>query len=70
VRPSATTSASSSFFEASDQLRAASEATVENYRKAAPLLDPSGTLLVITVYEPEPPNWLDERTRNPAGGAL
>ncbi|HEY8692656.1 MAG TPA: DUF4258 domain-containing protein, partial [Chloroflexota bacterium] len=32
--------------------------------------DPSGTLLVITVYEPEPPNWLDERTRNPAGGAL
>lgn len=28
-------------------------------------LDPSGTLLVITVYEPELPKWLDERTRNP-----
>jgi hypothetical protein len=28
--------------------------------------DPAGTLLVITVYEPEPPKWLDERTR---GGA-
>ncbi len=27
--------------------------------------DPSGTLLVITVYEPERPWWLDERTRSP-----
>jgi len=27
--------------------------------------DPSGTLLVITVYEPERPRWRDERTRNP-----
>jgi len=27
--------------------------------------DPGGTLVVITVYEPEPPKWLDERTRNP-----
>ena len=30
-------------------------------------LDPSGTLLVITVYEPEPPRWLDYRTRGPRG---
>ena len=27
--------------------------------------DPSGTLLVITAYVPEPPHWLDERTRGP-----
>ena len=27
--------------------------------------DPSGTLVVITVYEPEPPWWLNERTRSP-----
>ncbi|MGH2457771.1 MAG: DUF4258 domain-containing protein [Chloroflexota bacterium] len=27
--------------------------------------DPTGTLLVITVYVPEPPHWLDERTRVP-----
>ncbi len=26
-------------------------------------LDPCGTLVVITVYEPEPPHWVDERTR-------
>jgi hypothetical protein len=25
--------------------------------------DPTGTLIVITVYEPEPPKWVDERTR-------
>lgn len=25
--------------------------------------DPSGTLLIITVYEPAPPKWADERTR-------
>jgi hypothetical protein len=24
---------------------------------------PSGTLLVITVYEPAPPKWVDARTR-------
>ncbi|MHB8621159.1 MAG: DUF4258 domain-containing protein [Chloroflexota bacterium] len=27
--------------------------------------DWSGTLLVITVYEPTPPKWLDQRTRSP-----
>jgi hypothetical protein len=26
-------------------------------------LDPSGILIVITVYFPEPPKWIDERTR-------
>ena len=25
--------------------------------------DPSGTLVMITVYVPEPPKWIDERTR-------
>lgn len=25
--------------------------------------DPGGTLLIITVYKPEPPKWVDERTR-------
>ncbi|MBM3942163.1 MAG: DUF4258 domain-containing protein [SAR202 cluster bacterium] len=25
--------------------------------------DPSGTLLIITVYEPTPHRWVDERTR-------
>ncbi|MBE3573465.1 MAG: DUF4258 domain-containing protein [Moorella humiferrea] len=25
--------------------------------------DPSGTLLIITVYEPEPPKWENARTR-------
>jgi hypothetical protein len=30
-------------------------------------LDASGTLLIVTVYEPEPPHWLDERTRGPGG---
>ncbi|SMB99058.1 protein of unknown function [Thermanaeromonas toyohensis ToBE] len=25
--------------------------------------DPSGTLLIITVYEPQPPKWVDEKTR-------
>ena len=29
--------------------------------------DPTGTLLVITAYLPEPPRWLDERTRNSRG---
>lgn len=29
-------------------------------------LDPSGEMLVITVYEPRPPRWRDERAR--AGG--
>jgi hypothetical protein len=29
-------------------------------------VDPSGTLLIVTVYEPKPPGWLDERTRSPA----
>ena len=33
-------------------------------------LDPSGALVVITVYEPQPPKWLDERTRNPKGGVV
>ncbi len=32
--------------------------------------DPDGTLLVITVYEPAPPKWLDERTRSPKGGVV
>lgn len=27
--------------------------------------DPSGTLVIITAYVPEPPHWLDERTRGP-----
>jgi hypothetical protein len=26
-------------------------------------LDPTGTLVVVTAYVPEPPWWLDERTR-------
>jgi hypothetical protein len=30
--------------------------------------DPSGTIVVITVYEPELPNWVDERTRGRSGG--
>ena len=30
-------------------------------------LDPGGTLIIVTVYEPEPPHWLDERTRGPRG---
>ena len=29
--------------------------------------DPSGTLLIITVYEPGLPRWLDERTRSYGG---
>lgn len=31
-------------------------------------LDPSGTLVVITVYEPQPPKWADERSRGTKGG--
>ena len=27
--------------------------------------DPSGILVIITVYEPQLPEWLDERTRSP-----
>ena len=30
--------------------------------------DPDGTLLIITVYEPEPPKWINERTRSPKEG--
>jgi len=30
--------------------------------------DPDGSLVIITVYTPKPPKWLDERTRNPKGG--
>ena len=30
--------------------------------------DPGGTLLVITVYEPTPPKWADERTRGSRKG--
>jgi hypothetical protein len=26
-------------------------------------MDPSGTLIIITVYFPEPPKWISERTR-------
>jgi hypothetical protein len=26
-------------------------------------LDPSGTLVIITAYFPEPPKWVDEKTR-------
>lgn len=29
--------------------------------------DPSGTLIIITAYEPEPPRWTDERTRGERG---
>lgn len=29
--------------------------------------DPSGTLLVITVYEPKAPKWINERTRSRKG---
>ena len=29
--------------------------------------DVSGTLLIITVYEPGPPGWLDARTRGTSG---
>ena len=29
--------------------------------------DPSGTLLIITTYEPERPRWVDERTRGGTG---
>lgn len=25
--------------------------------------DPSGTLLIVTVYEPKPPKWVNEKTR-------
>ena len=32
-------------------------------------LDLCGTLLIVTVYEPEPPHWIDERTRGERGGA-
>ncbi|MBI3910330.1 MAG: DUF4258 domain-containing protein [Armatimonadetes bacterium] len=30
--------------------------------------DPSGSLVIITVYDPGMPWWLDERTRAPGGG--
>lgn len=30
-------------------------------------LDPDGSLVIVTVYEPEPKKWLDERTRGPRG---
>jgi len=29
--------------------------------------DPSGTLLIVTIYEPRLPRWLNERTRSSAG---
>ena len=32
-------------------------------------MDPGGTLLVITAYEPRMPWWTDERTRTPKGGS-
>jgi hypothetical protein len=32
-------------------------------------LDAGGTLLIITVYEPQMPWWTDERTRSPKGGS-
>ncbi|MEK7214052.1 MAG: DUF4258 domain-containing protein [Chloroflexota bacterium] len=33
--------------------------------------DPGGELLIITVYEPAPPRWLNARTRNgPREGAI
>ncbi len=31
-------------------------------------IDPGGTLLIITTYEPEAPWWVDTRTRTPKGG--
>ena len=31
-------------------------------------IDPDGSLVIVTVYLPERPKWLDERTRNPKGG--
>jgi len=30
-------------------------------------MDPSGTLIIITVYFPEPPKWINERTRGKEG---
>ncbi len=30
--------------------------------------DPTGSLVVVTAYAPEPPKWFDERTRSPQGG--
>jgi len=30
-------------------------------------VDPDGSLIMVTVYEPSMPKWLDERTRNPKG---
>ncbi len=32
-------------------------------------LDPGGTVLIITAYEPQMPWWTDERTRKPKGGS-
>jgi len=32
--------------------------------------DPGGTLLIITIYEPMMPWWLDEHTRHLRGGNL
>ncbi|QGP91586.1 hypothetical protein MGLY_09220 [Neomoorella glycerini] len=31
-------------------------------------LDNDGTLIIITVYIPEPPKWINERSRGNAGG--
>lgn len=32
--------------------------------------DPGGALMIITVYEPEPPRWINERTRRWKGAGL
>ena len=31
--------------------------------------EPGGALILITTYEPQPPHWIDERTRGRRGGA-
>ena len=58
----------------SEDPRGPSALVLGHTRDARPLhvvcaFDPSGTLVVITVYEPGPPWWLDERTRSREGEA-
>jgi len=36
---------------------------VLGYTRPGQPVDPSGTLVIITAYFPEPPKWVDEKTR-------
>ena len=61
--------------EYTDEPRGASALVLGYTGEGRPLhavcaFDPSGTLLIVTVYEPGPPRWLDERTRRSAGEGI